>query len=417
MKKILISLIAFVMIVINFPVGAKAAGGVYASGGGEVTVGQTFTVTVSASGATFNALQGTISLSGPASVVSCSAGGATWMSTPSVGGQFVGMVTPAVDSLRVATIKLKATAEGSGAITISGVQLANAGSTVGSGGNSASFKVKKAADLPGAVKVTSSTHPDQNSAYEATTIQLSWTKDSGVDGFSYLLDQTEGTTPAAKTTDANTSATYADKAVGTYYFHIRAHKTDGWGTTTHFKINIKEPDAKIDESLAKPSEINVEKASNFTNDVVAGTVTGVVIFGKTEANFDANITLDPTLTVPEGKKLTAKADAKGNFKLIIDFPIKSGFYKLTIQGQNVKILTPVSDLVRFEISQADGGSINLITDKDAKTPSKTSAAVKGSFLYKEYPVMTYLVISLILAFVILAIIEITKYVRRKRQRI
>ncbi len=58
---------------------AFAAGGIYASGGGTKTIGQTFTITVAASGAEFDSLQGKIAVSGPVDIVSFSAGSATWL--------------------------------------------------------------------------------------------------------------------------------------------------------------------------------------------------------------------------------------------------------------------------------------------------------------------------------------------------
>src|SRR3990172_4812235 len=173
-KKILSILLISALALLWLPTRSLAAGGIYASGGGSKTVGQSFTVTVTASGATFNALEGTISVSGPVSISSFSAGGATWTSIPANGTHFVGMIIPATDSLRVATIKLKATGVGNGAVSVSSVRLANAGSEVGSGAGSASFSIAKAPDLPGAVKVTSSSHPDPNTPYDATTINLSW---------------------------------------------------------------------------------------------------------------------------------------------------------------------------------------------------------------------------------------------------
>jgi len=419
MKKVIAMLALFALTMLMLPIKSLAAGGVYASGGGSKTVGQTFTVSVVASGADFNAVQGKISISGPVSVVSFSPGGAsnwTWTSQPSNGGTFVGVLLAAgqrINSITVATIKLKGTAVGDGAVNISGVSLEP---SAGSGASGTSFTIQKAADLPGAVKVTSASHPDPNGAYEATTIALAWNKDSGVDAFSYLLDQAEGTTPAAKTTDANTSITYADKAVGIYYFHIRAHKADGWGGTTHFKINIKEPDAKINELLSKPSDIKIERDASAINDVEIGTLSGAIITGKTEPGFTANITLDPAPTLPEGKTLTAVASTKGEFKLLIDFPIKAGFYKLTIQGQKEKVLTPISEVIKFEISLKDGGTINIITKDDIKPPAKTiSAAVKGAFLKQEFSVMTYLIVTLILAILILGIIELVRFIKRRRK--
>lgn len=420
MKKIIATIALFGITAITMPQKSMAAGGIYASGGKTVTVGQSFTVTVAASGANFNAAQGKISISGPVSVVSFSAGSAnnwTWTSAPTNGGTFVGVLLAAgqrISSMTIATIKLKGTSVGSGSVNVSGVSLEP---SAGNGGGGTNFTIQKAPELPGAVAVTSTSHPDQAISYEATTIVLNWNKDSGVDGFSYLLDQAADTTPAAKATDANTTTTFADKAVGTYYFHIRAHKPDGWGGTTHFKITIKEPDPKIDEALAKPSNIKIERDSSAINDVVAGTLSGITISGQSIEGYTANLTLDPAITLPEGKTLSALVDSSGKFKLDLDFPLKAGFYKLTVQGQKAKVLTPVSDAVTFEISLKAGGSINLITTSDLKPPLKELPApqVKGSFLSRQYPVMTYLGFTLVLALLIFAVIESIIFLRRRRQ--
>ena len=243
------------------PTDTRAAGGIFASGGGKKQTGQTFTISVAASGADFDSLQGTISVDGPVDIVSFSAGGATWLpgKAPGNGSQFVGICSPA-SSLTVATIKLKAKAVGSGSVSVSGVKLARNGVVTGTGSGGASFTIERAPDLPDAITITSTTHSDPNQAYDSTTIALAWNKEKGIDGFSYLLDQTESTVPAAKTTDSNTSVTYENKAVGTYWFHVRAHNGDGWGNTTNFKVNIKEPDAKIDTALLKPSGIEIKES-------------------------------------------------------------------------------------------------------------------------------------------------------------
>lgn len=380
MKKVIAILVGLVLSVSMLPSKSLAGGGIYASGGGKVTVGQTFTVNVTASGATFDTVSGSISISGPVSVVSFSAGDATWLNKPSNGGSFNGaFLGNKKTSFTVATIKLKGTGVGNGAVSVSGASLKNAGGVVGSGSGSASYSIEKAPDLPGAVKVSSPSHPDQATAYEATTISLAWTKDSGVDGFSYILDQAEKTTPGTKADSAETSITYADQAIGTYYFHIRAHKPDGWGGATHFKITIKEPDAKIDATLSKPSGIKIEKDSTFVNSIKDGTVSGIAISGKTEAGFTANITLTPVPTIPEGKTLTAVADESGNWRILIDYPMVAGFHKISVQGQKLKVLTPISDEIAFEVIQAKGGSINILTDADTIAPVVKAENTKQSF--------------------------------------
>ena len=416
MKKIISTIAAALIIMLSFPTSTQAAAGIFPSGGGAKTVGQTFKVSLVASGGSFNAFQGSISVSGPVSVSSVAAGSAdTWMNKPSANGSFSGaLLGRTATSLTIATLTIKANSVGSGSVTVSGVSLLNGATTVSNSGGSTSFSIQKAPDLPGAITVASETHPNPEEAYEATVASLTWNKASGVDGFSYLLDQSESTTPPSKVTSSEVAVSYANLPIGVHYFHIRGHNADGWGSTTHFKINVKEPDAKVDESLSAPSDIVVKKGLNYVNDIELGQVTSLVINGVTEPGFDANIVLTPAPTIPEGKALVAKASSSGEFSLEIDYPIPSGFYTLTVQGQQEKILTPLSDIIRFEISHKDGGEINIITDDDANQ-SKSSALVKGTFLQKEFPLMYYLVFTLILAIIILAVIEVRKMVRRRRE--
>lgn len=416
MKKIFAILMGLVLAVSMLPTKSQAAAGIFPSGGGTKTAGQTFKVNVVASGGTFNAFQGTISVSGPVSVLSVVAGSAdTWMSKPSNGGTFSGaLLGRTATSLTIATLSIKGTSVGSGSVSVSGVSLLNGSTTISNSGGSTSFTIQKAPDLPDAITVTSDTHPSPEESYEATTINLSWNKESGVDGFSYLLDQIDSTAPPSKTTSTETSTSIANLTVGVHYFHIRAHKADGWGSTTHFKINIKEPDAKINETLNPPYDIEIKKGLGYINDIETGMVTGLTINGKTEPGYDANIILSPTPELPEGKLLTTKTNLDGEFSLAIDFPIKSGFYTLTVQGQLEKVLTPLSKKIAFEISHVKGGEINIITEDDTNEPEGL-AIVKGSFLQKEYPLMYYLVFSLVLAIIILSIIETIKIIKRKKQ--
>ena len=415
MKKLIAILAMFAMTMIMSPTKSLAAGGIYASGGKTVTVGSTITVNVVASGATFDTVSGSISVSGPVSVTSFVAGDATWLNKPTNGGSFNGaFLGDKKTSFTIATIKLKGTGIGSGSVNVSGVSLKNAGAVVGSGAGGTNFTIQKAPDLPGAVKVSSSTHPDPAVAYEATSIALSWVKDAGVDGFSYILDQAEGTTPGTKADSAETSISYPDKAIGVYYFHIRAHKADGWGTTAHFKITIKEPDAKIDTTLSAPSDIKIDKSNSFINSIVDGTVTGIKISGVTEPGFTATLTLTPTPTLPEGKTLTAIADTDGKFEVLLDYPVIAGYHKLTIQGQLLKVLTPVSDEIVFEISQSKGGSINILTTEDANAPALQVKAEQTKSFLNKFDKQTMLYVLGIVVLLALAIFAIVKYVRRKR---
>ncbi len=370
-QKLLILAVAFATLII--PQITHAAG-ISASGGATKTVGQQFTVTVTASGTTFDSLQGNINVSGPVSVVSFTPGSATWLpgKSPTNGGQFVG-ITSATSSITVAKITLKGTKEGSGSVSVSGVKLAKSGSLVGSDGGSTSFTITRALSPAGTVKVSSSSHPDTNSSYEATTIDLSWVKDKGVTGFSYLLDQSADTTPGTKVTSSDTSTKYENKSVGTYYFHIRAQNSDGWGSTTHFKVTIKEPDARLDDALAKTIITSVQKTSAFTTAIDTGTVSGILLKGTAQPGFTVTLTFTPAVSLPEGKSLSVQANEAGEWELTLDYAIPAGFYKVTAQAQKDKTLTPASDPVRVEVSLAKGGNVTFITEADAITPTPSSA--------------------------------------------
>lgn len=367
MKKNLLICLLTVFAVLIIPKVTLAAG-ISVSGGALKYAGDESNVTITASGATFNAFSGTISASGSVKVTACTPGDALWVTKPSGTGSFAGALTSATTSFRIATCHIKASTTGSGSISVSGVQLANKGPIVGTDSGSQSFSPIRKPTPPGAITVTSTSHPDQNTSYEVTTIVLSWDKPTGVTNYSYLLDQTAGTIPPATATNANTTASYDNEAVGTYYFHIRALNGDGWGDATHFKITIKEPDPKIHDDIAKPQNITITKNTDFKNDIESGTVTGFTISGLTLPNYMANIIFSPTITPPEGKLLSVKADANGSFSFIADFPFKAGNYSLTIQGQDNKTLTPISDPIHFEISQRLGGAINILTAADTNTP-------------------------------------------------
>ena len=342
---------------------AFAAGGITASGGGSNNAGNVFTVTVRASGATFDSLQGLISVSGTVSGGSFSAGGATWLpgKSPDNNNQFVGITSP-TSSLTVATIKLKGTKVGSGKVTVSGVRLARSGAEVGTGGGSASFTITPALAPPGSVSVTSSTHPNQEESYDVPTIELTWSAPgNGATGYSTAFNQTAVTSPEAKISTTDTTAKYADNPVGTYYFHIRANNKDGWSDTTHFKINIK---PKTDSTLATPAITSITTTSDATNDITAGTLTGIVIKGTGPVGYTMVLTFAPDWALAAEKYPAPVIDEAGNWEITVTDPIKAGFYKLTAVGKKDSTVSPTSPAVTFEVGVAEGGQIRLVTDAD-----------------------------------------------------
>jgi hypothetical protein len=369
--------------------GPALAAGISPSGGGTFTAGTNFTITVNASGVAFTALEGLIQVTGPVSIVGFAPGPATWLPgmSPANGKKFAGAVTQ-TSSLRVATITLRGTSIGSGRVTVSGVQLARSGSVVGTSGGTTNFTITRAPTPPGQVTISSATHPDQDQSYEATTVELSWQPPAnGASGYSHVLDQAAETVPPETVTTTETSATFENLAIGTYYFHIRPHNADGWGPVARFKLNVK---PSVDESLPTPTVTSVAVTDDYSNDVEEGTLTGIIIQGTGPADFKMNLTFTPGIDLPqyieieepeavEGEEaVPPKAepaepvlkypaplvDAEGNWTFTIIDPVKAGFYRLVAQAQQEGVVSPASGPIAFEVTVAEGGKVRVVTASD-----------------------------------------------------
>ncbi|MBU3896427.1 MAG: hypothetical protein KJ697_00645, partial [Nanoarchaeota archaeon] len=91
--------------------------------------------------------------------------------------------------------------------------------------------------------LTSSTHPIQTNFY-GNDPSLQWTASdtiSGVDGFSFIINQNPTTDPDQTIDEQETVLTtsYIDYADGVWYFHIRAVDNAGlWGVTSHYTLGI-----------------------------------------------------------------------------------------------------------------------------------------------------------------------------------
>ncbi|MBX4186998.1 MAG: hypothetical protein KW802_01920 [Candidatus Doudnabacteria bacterium] len=108
------------------------------------------------------------------------------------------------------------------------------------GGSGARFGISEAAAPPpaalGSVVVSSSTHKDSSAWYQSTHIELNWNTPAQATGFSYWLDQKEGTIPDDSSEGAATTKSF-DVQDGIWYFHIKPIGPTA-GNGTHFKIQV-----------------------------------------------------------------------------------------------------------------------------------------------------------------------------------
>ncbi len=146
----------------------------------------------------------------------------------------------------IITITFQGTAAGTADVNIgSATVLANDGfgTNVFDGASGGSYVISAAPEpeeleLPAAPTITSTTHPEQALWYNVSDSAFSWNRENGVTGFSYVYDDQPATVPdqVRDTTDAGVS--FAGTGDGTWYFHVRAQNSDGWGPAAHYQVNI-----------------------------------------------------------------------------------------------------------------------------------------------------------------------------------
>jgi len=205
-----------------------------------------------------------------------------WLEAPSydntkglvkiVGGVPNGIVT---SSGLIASIKFRAVSTGETTVSVRDTTriLLNdgVGSPVGYESNQGRYTIVPKA--PEGVTIFSLTHPFQDRWYNNNSPILSWNMDAGVSGFSYILDTKPTTIPGntANTEDIIYSA--EDLEDGLWYFHIKALKSDVWGSTSHFLVRIDStPPAQFSPTVnyLTAAVVNRLLVSFFSTDSLSG---------------------------------------------------------------------------------------------------------------------------------------------------
>lgn len=87
--------------------------------------------------------------------------------------------------------------------------------------------------------VVSKTHPDQAKWYANTSPVLTWSaEESGVEGYSYVLNNDPVDIPDDISEGAKAGVTYKNLGDGIQYFHIKSLRRGNWGGVTDFALNI-----------------------------------------------------------------------------------------------------------------------------------------------------------------------------------
>jgi hypothetical protein len=128
---------------------------------------------------------------------------------------------------------------------------------------------------PEGVQIYSETHPSQDTWYNNNYAVASWQKDPGVTGFSYVLDNQPNTIPDNTVDTEDTSKVFDKLGDGLWYFHIKAIKSNVWGTTGQFLLRIDTiPPAKftpeVNYLVASVALVERTLVSFFTTDNLSG---------------------------------------------------------------------------------------------------------------------------------------------------
>ena len=95
---------------------------------------------------------------------------------------------------------------------------------------------------PTITSLTSSSHPDDTAWYADAAPTFEWTvsaDESGVYGYSFLIDESLHTVPDARTTGTDPNWTSPGQGDGTWYFHVRAADAAGnWGPMARLRVKI-----------------------------------------------------------------------------------------------------------------------------------------------------------------------------------
>ena len=257
----------------------------YTSGGGSVYTNQTVNLIVSVNGSdAFNAVSVNVSFSNLILLGSSPTSGWTTVSGPSnssssisysganLGGQYVGSKSVLSLSFKTLGSASRGTVSSSGSIALAN----GSGTQVSGSGNTAVFSVTTPPPaplpVPNAVSISSSSHPDQSTWYKTKDAVISWNKQDGITDFSYVLDQTNNTTPPDTSNGSDISKTFQNLPDGINYFHIKAKNSAGWGAVSQYIINV---DTQNPEPFSITKIINPSNSQEYiiyfsTNDSPSG---------------------------------------------------------------------------------------------------------------------------------------------------
>lgn len=386
-----------------------------APGSGSYSVGQTFTISVVASSSDeMNAAEATLSFNPSAlSVTGMSKSGSVftlWTEEPSysnsAGSIRFGGGNPSGFSGNSTLLKItfKANAEGATRVSFSdGAVLAadGKGTNILSGMNPGNYTIQAASapppannnnnnnnnnnsggqssgSTPSAPEVTSSTHPDQEAWYNATTGEFEWDLPSGTTSTRLLLSQNEDDVPTVRHAPAIASRTIEDIEDGVWYLHVRLANSAGLGGIATYKI-----------------QVDTEAPNDFNTEVVSEE-------GKAhpELKFESIDSLSGIgtyeISVDGGEPIVVNADDLSNGTYKFDDPLEQGEHSIV-----------VSAIDKAGNKKESGNTIDLNVTEVVESKKSVEPVEEGPGFFEKYgtAIWVFIFILIILGLAALNIMQ------------
>jgi hypothetical protein len=148
----------------------------------------------------------------------------------------------------------------------------------GNPGSTDHYRVRIDTANPPAPSISSATHPVEGTCYPSDDPAFTWSTSndvSGIVGYSYIIDNSESTTPDTVAETSGNSVNYTNLAEGDWYLHVRAKDGSGrWGAADHYHICIDTP-------LVGPVVYNGQTVDDDSSGGSSGDGDGIAECGET----------------------------------------------------------------------------------------------------------------------------------------
>lgn len=254
-----------------------------------------------------------------------------------------------------------------------------------------------AATSTGELQITSSTHPDQNAWYKATTTALSWGLSADAESVRMSISSKPDSIPTRLYSKPISEKVIGDVAEGVWYFNLQAKNKNGWGPVAHFRIQIDTTNPEHFVAAEVLREDSTDPNPVFTFDAFDA-LSGIAVYdisldGATSTIVQAAATTSPSSSSTQTSYQLEKV-APGDHILSVQAVDKAGNSISQEVSFHVEAL-PAPTFVEYKKEATEGGvivikgvalpdaQVKIFVSKDGVGPTveKVLADPKGNFTY------------------------------------